>query len=166
MLRHLFRNSVLTAFGLCVTVALAGGAGQAVAQSSGLQSFSKGGLEIVTADKTHKFSVEIARTPGQQAQGLMFRRRLAADAGMIFLYGEPRIITMWMKNTYIPLDMIFIGKGGRIVSIAQRTIPQSLATVSSELPASAVLEVNAGTASRLGIQVGDRINHAAIGAGG
>ena len=71
-----------------------------------------------------------------------------------------------MKNTFIPLDMIFIGKNGRIVSIAERTIPKSLETVSSGMPATAVLEVNGGTASRLGVRVGDRINHALIGSGG
>lgn len=152
--------------GIWVVLAIGGARVTAVAQSSGLQNFSKSALEIATAATKIKFNIEIARTPRQQAQGLMFRRRLAADAGMLFLYRQPQIIRMWMKNTFIPLDMIFIGKDGRIVSIAERTIPKSLETVSSGMPATAVLEVNGGTASRLGVRVGDRINHALIGSGG
>ena len=117
-------------------------------------------------DGKHAFTVEIAKTPRQQAQGLMFRRRLAADAGMLFLYAQPQIIRMWMKNTFIPLDMIFIGADGRIVSVVERTIPQSLETVSSAKPANAVLEVNGGTVSRLGIRPGDRVRHPAFGTDG
>jgi uncharacterized protein len=160
------RKILIGLLGVWVFFAIGGARVTAVAQSSGLQSFSKSVLEISTTARKIKLNIEIARTPRQQAQGLMFRRRLAADAGMLFLYDQPQIIRMWMKNTFIPLDMIFIGKDGRIVSIAQRTIPKSLETVSSESSASAVLEVNGGTASRLGIRVGDRINHALIGPGG
>ena len=151
-----------------VALAFAIGAmmGRAVAQGSGLQAFSKSTLEIEAQDGKHRFKVEIAQSPRQQAQGLMFRRRLAADAGMLFLYGQPQIIKMWMKNTFIPLDMIFIGANGRIVSIVERTIPQSLETVSSAKPANAILEVNGGTVSRLGIRAGDRVRHPALGTGG
>lgn len=120
-------------------------------------------LVIESGDKKHRFQVEIARTARQQARGLMFRRSLPADSGMLFLYSSPQIITMWMKNTYIPLDMIFIAPDGRIVDIAERTVPLSLAVVSPKKPASAVLEVNGGTASRLAIKPGDRVIYPAFG---
>lgn len=165
MLRPVPCKLLIAVCGILAVLAVSGARAPVAAQGSGLQIFSKSVLEIATAAGKIKFSIEIARTPRQQAQGLMFRRRLAADAGMLFLYNQPQIIRMWMKNTFIPLDMIFIGKDGRIVSIAQRTIPKSLETVSSERLASAVLEVNGGTAARLGIRVGDLINHASIGSG-
>jgi len=95
----------------------------------------------------------------------MFRRRMDRDAGMLFVYDTPQIITMWMKNTYIPLDMIFIGADLRVSSIAERTIPQSLETISSQKPSVAVLEVNAGTVRRLGLKVGDRVKSAFLGGG-
>jgi len=87
----------------------------------------------------------------------MFRRSLPANAGMLFDYRIPTRISMWMKNTYIPLDMIFIGADGKIINIAQRAVPLSEATISSRGRARAVLEVNGGTAARLGIKPGDRV---------
>ena len=116
-------------------------------------------LFILTADSRYEFFVEIAITPEQRSQGLMFRTELAANAGMLFQYGEPQIINMWMANTLIPLDMIFIGSDGRIVSIAERTVPQSLTTIPSEASAIAVLEVPGGTADRLGIGPTDVVIH-------
>ena len=116
-------------------------------------------LFILTADSRYEFFVEIAITPEQRSQGLMFRTELAANAGMLFQYGEPQIINMWMSNTLIPLDMIFIGSDGRIVSIAERTVPQSLTIIPSEAPAIAVLEVPGGTADRLGIGPIDVVIH-------
>lgn len=151
---------------LSLVSAIAAVPGGAAAQGDALQAFPKSTLEIEAQDGKHRFTVEIAKSPRQQAQGLMFRRRLAADAGMLFLYAQPQIIRMWMKNTFIPLDMIFIGADGRIVSIVERTIPQSLETVSSAKPANAVLEVNGGTVSRLKIRTGDRVRHPAFGTGG
>jgi len=116
-------------------------------------------LFIETADARHEFFIEIAITPEQRSQGLMFRTEMATDAGMLFQYGKPQIITMWMANTLIPLDMIFISTDGRIVSIAERTVPESRASIPSEAPAIAVLEVVGGTADRLGIGPGDIIIH-------
>tara|TARA_Y100001934_G_scaffold225144_1_gene269685 strand:+ start:148484 stop:148909 length:426 start_codon:yes stop_codon:yes gene_type:complete len=133
-----------------------------LAQSSSGVRFERSSLAIQTASKSHKFSIEIASTERQQQHGLMFRRRMAADAGMLFIYPVPQVITMWMKNTYIPLDMLFIGPDGTIVSIVQRAIPGSLETISSTEPAIAVLEVNGGTVSRLKIKRGDRINYPAF----
>jgi len=131
-----------------------------------LQSFERDVLTIETADgRRHRLDVELAVTGQQRAQGLMYRRRLAEDAGMLFLYGGAGMLSMWMKNTPIPLDMLFIAPDGRIVDIAERTVPYSLETVASRFAASAVLEVNGGTVARLGIRPGDRVLHRAFGSG-
>lgn len=114
-------------------------------------------LTIVTASGNHEFHIEIADTPETQARGLMFRKSLNTDAGMLFIYPNNEMITMWMKNTYIPLDMIFINENGRITHIAERTVPMSTAIIRSNGPARAVLEVNGGTADRLRIAEGDRV---------
>jgi hypothetical protein len=137
-------------------------AGPARAQSA-LANFERGELEIETGDGTrHVFQIELATTPEQKSQGLMFRRSLAPDGGMLFIYPSVRTISMWMRNTLIPLDMVFIAADGRIVKVAQRTVPMSLATISSGGPAKAVLEVNGGTAARLGLKPGDRVVHPAF----
>jgi hypothetical protein len=114
-------------------------------------------LVIISESGEHRFEIEVARTPEEQARGLMYRQSLPPAAGMLFEYGPPRNITMWMRNTYIPLDMIFIGADWRIARIAQHAVPLSLTTVASEGAVTAVLEVNAGTASRLGFRPGDRV---------
>lgn len=114
-------------------------------------------LTIVSASGRHAFKIEIARTPETQARGLMFRRALASDAGMLFVYPANGPITMWMKNTYIPLDMLFINDTGRITHIAERTVPLSTEFIGSKGSVRAVLELNGGTASRLGIAKGDRV---------
>jgi uncharacterized membrane protein (UPF0127 family) len=123
-------------------------------------------LVIDTAGGPRNFRVEIAVTPEQRQQGLMYRESLAADTGMLFLYGEDRQVRMWMKNTLIPLDMIFIRRDGTVESVAERTIPLSSAIVASKGDVAAVLEVNGGTAARLGIRPGDRVRHAAFGNSG
>jgi len=135
---------------------------QAHGQARQLQTFEKGRLAIETASGRHEFRIEIARRPKQQAQGLMFRRSLAPDAGMLFIYRSAAPASMWMKNTYIPLDLLFIDRTGRIVGFHQRAVPQSLEVITSKQPVIAVLEVNAGTAARLGIKAGDRIIHPAF----
>ena len=126
------------------------------------QGFERGELTIEAATGTHRFDVELAVLPEQRAQGLMFRDRLPADSGMLFIYPEDQMVAMWMKNTLIPLDMIFIARDGRIVRIAERTVPGSLATIDSGGLARGVLEVNGGTAARLGIRPGDRVVHPAF----
>lgn len=103
---------------------------------------------------SHSFAVEIVETPQEMAMGLMFRQSLAADAGMLFLYSTPRETSFWMKNTFLPLDMLFIGEDGVVHHIAERTVPQSTASVPSNGPVRAVLEVNGGTSDRLGIVEG------------
>ena len=122
-----------------------------------LQTFPKAELTIVSASGPHKITVEVATTPGQMEQGLMFRRSLAADAGMIFDYGVPSLAAMWMKNTLIPLDMLFVDQHGRIINIHERAVPGSLEPIAAAAPARAVIELNGGTAARLGIKPGDRV---------
>ena len=129
-----------------------------------LQRLERDVLSIETADgRLHRLEVELAMTGEQHAQGLMYRRNLAADAGMLFLYNGAGMLSMWMKNTAMPLDMMFIAPDGRIVDIAERAVPYSLETISARFAASAVLEVSGGTVSRLGIQPGDRVLHRAFG---
>lgn len=118
-----------------------------------------GRLVIETTQAPRWFRVELARTPEELAQGLQHRRSLPADAGMLFDFGPERIVTMWMKNTYIPLDMLFIDAEGIVAEIAERTTPLSLQTLDSRVPVRAVLEVNAGTVAALGIRKGNRVRH-------
>ena len=114
-------------------------------------------LQILTKAGAHKLRVEVARSPEQQERGLMFRKELPKDQGMFFDLGTERPVSMWMKNTYIPLDMLFISKSGTIVSMVKNATPMSEEVLNSGGAARAVLEVNAGTADRLGIAIGDQV---------
>jgi hypothetical protein len=125
-------------------------------------TFEKGELTIESDGKTHRFTIEIARTPEQSQQGLMFRTKMAPDAGMLFLYDPPQPISMWMYQTLIPLDMLFIGADGRVVNIRERAVPGSTETIPSAGPVRAVLELNGGTVARLKLKPGDRVRHAEI----
>jgi uncharacterized membrane protein (UPF0127 family) len=118
-------------------------------------------LTIVTrSGARHEFVLEIANTPETRSRGLMFRRELAEGRGMLFDFaGRESEVTMWMKNTYISLDMIFIRADGRVRHIAESTTPLSEATISSNGPVKGVLEVIAGTARRLGLGAGDKVEH-------
>lgn len=116
-------------------------------------------LDIVTASGRHTFNVDVMRTDADRAKGLMFRQSMPQDYGMLFDFGADIPVSMWMKNTYIPLDMIFIFRDGTIHRIAQRTEPHSERTISSLTPVRAVLEVNAGVSEKLGLKSGDRIVH-------
>jgi uncharacterized membrane protein (UPF0127 family) len=115
-------------------------------------------LTVQSATGLHRFTVEVARTPEEQARGLMYRRSLADDRGMVFPYDPPRAVGFWMKNTYIPLDIIFIRPNGRIARIAANTTPLSLEPVSSVEPVSTVLEIRGGRAAELGIREGDLVS--------
>ena len=108
-------------------------------------------VTIAMTGKAHKFDVEVARTDAEQDRGLMFRTSLPENGGMLFPFAKPRIGSFWMKNTLIPLDMIFIRADGSIDRIAENTIPESLEPVVSGGEVSAVLELAGGTAARLGI---------------
>ena len=120
-------------------------------------------LEIATKTGVHIFSVEMATTEDERQKGLMYRRELADGKGMLFDFSPEQQISMWMKNTYISLDMIFIRADGRISRIAENTEPESTAIISSGGLARGVLEVPAGTAQKYGIAPGDRVSHPMFG---
>ena len=123
----------------------------------------KSELLIITSNGSkHNFLVEVARTEEEKKIGLMFRRTLAKNAGMLFLYKREALRLMWMKNTFIPLDILFIDKKGVIKRVVKRTIPHSLATISSRQSVLAVLELRGGITSSLEIKKGDRIEHPAF----
>lgn len=117
-------------------------------------------LTIVTNDgRRHVYMVEVARTADEQAQGLMYRRAMPKDAGMIFPFPAPRPATFWMRNTYIPLDMVFLLADGRIESILADVPPLNEVQRSSLGPVAAVLELNAGEAARIGVSAGDLVEY-------
>lgn len=131
--------------------------------AEGPAQVSAAGIEIVPLTITtaqgqrHAFQVEVAASGAQQERGLMFRTSLAPDAGMIFPMQPPRFASFWMRNTLIPLDMLFIRPDGRIARIAAQTVPHSLTPVGSGEPVSAVLEIPGGRAAELGIAEGDLV---------
>lgn len=115
-------------------------------------------LTITTADrKVHRFTVEVARTPAEQQQGLMFRQSLAPDRGMIFPYDPPEMASFWMKNTLIPLDMLFVRADGTIARIEENVVPLSLDPVPAGEPVGAVLELAGGRSAELGIKADDKV---------
>jgi len=138
---------------LAVAVALCAFAG-AAARAASVQP-----LEIVTRSGVQVFSVEMATTEQEKETGLMYRKELPDGKGMLFDFSPEQQVSMWMKNTYIPLDMIFIGADGRILRIAENTEPLSTKIIPSGGPAKGVLEVIAGTAKKYGIAPGDRVAH-------
>ncbi|OAP34544.1 hypothetical protein AU381_24775 [Sinorhizobium glycinis] len=129
-------------------------------------SFERGKLRLLTSGgRVHDLTVELAVEPDQREQGLMHRRQMAPDHGMLFDFGETRRVMMWMRNTYLPLDMLFIAEEGTVRTIHENAVPLSEAIIDSEEPVAFVLELNAGTVQRLGIRLGDRITGARIPAG-
>jgi uncharacterized membrane protein (UPF0127 family) len=121
-------------------------------------------LIIVGHDgKEHPFSVEMAITPDQQTVGEMFRTNVPADGGMLFDWGFPRPTQMWMRNTLVSLDMVFINADGKIRSIAENTTPRSLAVIDAGGPVRAALELAAGTTATLDIRVGDTVKQRIFG---
>jgi uncharacterized membrane protein (UPF0127 family) len=139
------------------------GACQPTGNAAGVSDRSPAGLEQVpltvttTAGKKHRFTVEVARTEAQQAQGLMNRESLAPDRGMIFPYDPPVAASFWMKNTLIPLDMIFIRADGTVARIEANTAPLSLDPVPAGELVGAVLELAGGRSAELGITPGARV---------
>jgi hypothetical protein len=121
--------------------------------------FENSELTIVSRGNRHHFRIEVASSRAARMRGLMERRHMDADAGMLFDFVRPMQINMWMKNTFIPLDMLFIDSSGRITGIAANTTPFSTDVIASPEGVQAVLELNAGTASLLNISVGDRVEH-------
>lgn len=140
------------ALGLLLALGACSGAGG----SGGSSAQSPAGLDVIPLTVTqggtvHRFTVEVARTTEEQAQGLMYRTELAPDRGMLFPFPQPKFASFWMRNTLIPLDMIFIRADGSIDRIAENTVPQSEEPVASGGEVSAVLELAGGTTARLGI---------------
>ncbi|MFM6853451.1 MAG: DUF192 domain-containing protein [Sphingopyxis sp.] len=135
-----------------------GGAGNmpagATIAPSGLQVIP---LTITAGSRVHRFNVEVARSDDEQARGLMFRTELAADAGMIFPFASAKYASFWMKNTLIPLDMLFVRADGTIDRIAENTVPESLEPVASGGEVTAVLELAGGTAARLALDERARV---------
>ena len=123
----------------------------------------KSELSIITSNGSrYNFLVEVARTEEEKKIGLMFRKTLAKNAGMLFLYKREALRLMWMKNTFIPLDILFIDKKGVVKRVVKRTVPHSLATISSRQSVLAVLELRGGITSSLDIKKGDRIEYPAF----
>jgi uncharacterized membrane protein (UPF0127 family) len=116
-------------------------------------------LEIVTKNGVHVFSVEVAASDADRQKGLMFRKELPEGRGMLFDFKQDQDVSMWMRNTLIPLDMLFINADGRIRRIAENTEPFSERTIPSGGPVRGVLEVIGGTAKKLGIAPGDKVAH-------
>lgn len=127
------------------------------------EAFGRSELHIATQDaKLHGFQVWIADTDRRRERGLMFVDHMEPDAGMLFIYPAPQSIAMWMKNTHIPLDMLFVAADGRIAKVVANTTPMSLDTIESGQAVTAVIELNAGTAARLNITAGAQVIHPAF----
>jgi uncharacterized membrane protein (UPF0127 family) len=137
---------------------LAGGAAHADDPTGPQPTLPTEPLTIVGSDgKSHAFTVELPVTPQQQDTGEMFRTSIPVGAGMLFVWGQPQVSEMWMKNCPVPEDMLFIGPDGTILSIAEDTVPYSLKTISSGVPVAATLEVQGGLTAALNINVGDKV---------
>ena len=163
------RFSLQTSFrASCIVAVLALGLGMALALAPA-RAFAQGSpaavetaleaLEIVTASGSHQFSVEVMRDDSQRARGLMYRRSMPQDRGMLFDFKREEPVSMWMKNTYLSLDMVFVDRSGRVINVAENTEPLSERIIPSGAPAYAVLELNAGSARRIGLKAGDRLRH-------
>ena len=129
------------------------------------QAAETSSLSIDSSKGPQSFNVELATTPSQMELGLMYRQSLPADAGMLFVYPAEQSVAFWMKNTLIPLDMLFIGADGHIRRIVERTIPLSTNPIPSGDPVRAVLEINGGAAEKLGIHTGDMVHSPSLGTG-
>jgi len=125
--------------------------------------FQKSSLVIVTANRDIKFDVELATNDAERAHGLMFRKQLGAYEGMLFDFYKEMPVSFWMKNTLIPLDMVFIAGDGTIKHVHANAVPMSTDAIPSGAPVRAVLEINGGSAALLGIKPGDKVKHAIFG---
>lgn len=116
-------------------------------------------VSIATSAGSTSWQVELASDNASRSKGLMYRKEMAPQTGMLFRFEQSRVVSMWMKNTYIPLDMIFADQSGVVTHIHRGAVPHSEAIISSRVPARFVLEVNAGEADRFGVAVGNRLAH-------
>lgn len=149
------RRFRVAAFGLAVALGLGG----ATLLSAGADPAGT----LHTRSGEHRVQIEVADTPDEREHGLMDRQSMPADAGMLFDFGLDRPVTMWMKNTYIPLDMVFMDAEGIVRHIAVNAQPLSLDMIESGGPVRYVLELNGGAAARYGLKVGDRLDHPLVG---
>ena len=147
----------LAAVPLLAAALLAAAAPVAAAPRCPDPSLRRGDVSIATASGRHRYRVEIATTADQEACGLMFRRQMAADAGMLFTFRPPRQLSFWMENTYLPLDIIFLDAKGRVLNVAARAEPLSRTLIDSRGVAASVVELNAGEAARIGLKPGDMV---------
>lgn len=170
MRHHPSRPDLLRLFGVVFAAAMALAGSTFVLAQDGppiedLALFPRGKLEISDGKSKkakYTFEVWLADSPRRQQQGLMFVRSLPEMGGMLFVHESPRPFSMWMKNTYIPLDMVFIDAHGRIQQIVEQTTPHSLDIIRSNDPALAVLEIAGGEARRLGLHAGQHVAHPAL----
>ena len=153
MVTHLKEISVWCAF-FCILAAVT-----LTSPIQARESFRPSSVIIESRSGEHRFQVEIAETAEHRSLGLQYRKELPTGSGMLFDFKTSEPVIMWMKNTYISLDMLFISRDGTIVNIAERTKPLSLAYIRSRGPVKSVLEIQAGTAKTLGIRVGDKVRH-------
>ena len=161
---RIFRICVLWVLALTASVASAQGLpGAGEPPLLDLATYPKSSVTVNSKASAHKFEVWIADTPERQRQGLMFVRDLPSSQGMLFINESPRVSSFWMKNTYIPLDMLFIDARGRIVAIYADTTPLSLDPVGPMSPVRGILELRGGEAAKRGIRKGDRVLHPAFG---
>ncbi len=171
----MIRRAGAAALGLAAGVALAGLVAVAVPARADtgfmplhepLERFPQSDLTIESGEgsrrRTHRVRIWLADTPERREQGLMFQRALPGDRGMLFTFDPPQPASFWMKNTFIPLDMLFVAADGRVVRIAENVTPMTLATVDSGAVVRAVLELAGGSAKRLGLRPGDRVRHPAF----
>lgn len=125
--------------------------------------FPKSSLVIVTGTKELKFDVEMATTEAQRQRGLMYRKQMGPYEGMLFDFHQEQPVSFWMKNTLIPLDMVFIAGDGTVKHVHANAVPHSTDTIPSQFPVRGVLEINGGSARLLGIKPGDKVKHAIFG---
>jgi uncharacterized membrane protein (UPF0127 family) len=149
------RRLLCSWWGIVIGALLCAGAAAAPASVA----FEESSLTVDAANGQFEFLVEMAVNPTQRSQGLMFRESLEEDRGMLFDFGKSQRAAMWMRNTYVPLDMLFIDAHGQITQIAADTQPLSDAVIASREPVRAVLELRGGVSAKLGIKPGDRVIH-------
>ena len=160
---NFLKSAIMALFLVTASAAAPAFAAQATAHPT--MAFKSEPLSVETAKgATHKFTVELALTDPQMEFGLMYREKMAADHGMLFDFGTPRPVMMWMKNTVLPLDMLFLDQNGVVTHIQENAVPYSEAIISSEGPVNYVIELNAGIIKKLGLAVGDKVTNATISA--
>lgn len=160
----MYRNYVYAALALLCWIAMPATWADGTADARALdRAFERSTLQIATPDaRLHKFNIWIADDETRRARGLMFVQQMDADAGMLFIYPTAQRISMWMKNTHIPLDMLFVTAAGRVAKVVANTQPMSTKTIESGKEVTAVIELNAGTAARLHIGEGAQVIHPAF----